>query len=115
MQLESNLASVGKTSPFSKAFFILSSASFADLKQTNNNKKNTRWTYKMRVVLLSDLTWQSEADVWTKTTKEKNTLNYLMKNPHQRCENNQSALIFVYTPELKNFLVAFVYSEYFQK
>ncbi len=31
MQLESNLASVGKTSPFSKAFLILSSASFADL------------------------------------------------------------------------------------
>lgn len=31
MQLESNLASVGKTSPFSKAFLIFSSASFADL------------------------------------------------------------------------------------
>lgn len=32
MQLESNLASVGSVSPFSSAFFILSSASFADLK-----------------------------------------------------------------------------------
>ena len=32
MQLESNLASAGRVSPFSIAFLILSSASFADLK-----------------------------------------------------------------------------------
>lgn len=35
IQLESNLASVGSVSPFSNAFFILSSASFADLKQNS--------------------------------------------------------------------------------
>lgn len=33
IQLESNLASVGRVSPFSIAFLILSSASFADLKR----------------------------------------------------------------------------------
>ena len=36
MQFESNRASVGRTSPFSRAFFILSSASFADLKENND-------------------------------------------------------------------------------
>lgn len=39
IQLESNLASVGRISPFSNAFFILSSASFADLKQNGVGKK----------------------------------------------------------------------------
>lgn len=42
MQLESNLASVGRTSPFSKAFLILSSASLADLFHTNQVKKNCK-------------------------------------------------------------------------
>jgi hypothetical protein len=35
MQLESNLASVGRVSPFCKAFFIFSSASRADLKRNS--------------------------------------------------------------------------------
>lgn len=39
IQLESNLASVGRVSPFSNAFFILSSASFADLKQNSIGKR----------------------------------------------------------------------------
>lgn len=42
MQLESNRASVGKTSPFSRAFFIFSSASFADLKEKKKKEISLR-------------------------------------------------------------------------
>lgn len=38
MQLESKRASEGRTSPFSRAFFILSSASLADLNKKHVNE-----------------------------------------------------------------------------
>lgn len=60
--MESNLASVGRVSPFSNAFFILSSASFADLKQKSIGERVENKSSYSNVNILSIAFWQNTVD-----------------------------------------------------
>lgn len=69
--MESNLASVGRVSPFSNAFFILSSASFADLKQNSIGERVENESSYSNVNILSTAFWQNKYSWFLECIKNK--------------------------------------------